>query len=71
MTPEQKTLADAVATGLNISPDPAYSDHWSRIYSLPDGGRLYISAGRGRGQLHISASVPDNLREHRPYYRDG
>jgi hypothetical protein len=22
------------------------------------------------GQLHISASVPDNLREHRPYYRD-
>ena len=23
------------------------------------------------GQLHISASVADNLREHRPYYREG
>ena len=71
MTPEQKQLADAVAAELNLKPDPAYTDHWSRIYALPDGGRLYISAGRLRGHLHISASVADNLREHRPYHRDG
>jgi len=71
MTPEQKQLADAVAAELNIRPDPAYKDNWSRIYALPDGGRLYISTGRVRGHLHISASVADNLREHRPYRRDG
>lgn len=71
MTTEQKTLADAVAAELKIRPDPAYTDHWSRIYALPDGGRLYISAGRVRGHLHISASVADSLREHRPYHRDG
>lgn len=71
MTPEQLKLADAVAAELNVRPDPAYTDHWSRIYSLPDGGRLYISAGRVRGHLHISASVADSLREHRPYHREG
>ena len=71
MTPEQKQLADAVAAELNVKPDPAYTDHWSRIYALPDGGRLYFSAGRLRGHLHISASVADSLREHRPYHRDG
>lgn len=60
-----------MAAELSIKPDPAYTDHWSRIYSLPDGGKLYISAGRGRGQLHISASVADSLREHRPYHREG
>jgi hypothetical protein len=31
MTPEQKQLADAVAAELNVKPDPAYPDHWSRI----------------------------------------
>jgi hypothetical protein len=71
MTPEQKQLADAVAAELNLKPDPAYTDHWSRIYALPDGGRLYFSTGRVRGHLHISASVADGLREHRPYHRDG
>ena len=71
MTPEQKQLADAVAAELNLKPDPAYTDHWSRVFALPDGGRLYFSAGRVRGHLHISASVADNLREHRPYHRDG
>ena len=38
---------------------------------MPDGGRLYFSSGRQRGQLHISASVAESLREHRPYYREG
>jgi hypothetical protein len=71
MTPEQKALADAVAAELNIRPDPAYTDHWSSIYALPGRGRLYISAGRVRGHLHISASVADSLREHRPYHREG
>ena len=56
---------------LDLQPAPGYDDHWSRIFALPDGGRLYISAGRQRGHLHISASVADHLREHRPYYRDG
>lgn len=41
------------------------------MFSLADGGKLYLSSGRQRGQLNISASVPDSLREHRPYYRDG
>jgi hypothetical protein len=71
MTPEQKTLADAVAAELNVKPHPAYAGHWSRICALPDGGRLYFSGGRVRGHLHISASVANSLREHRPYYRDG
>ena len=70
MTPEQKALADAVAALLGLHPAPGYEDCWARILALPDGGRLCISAGRGRGQLHISASVADHLREHRPYYRD-
>jgi hypothetical protein len=71
MTPEQTKLADAVAALLSLKPAPGYEDRWARILALPDGGRLCISTGRGRGQLHISASVADNLREHRPYYRDG
>jgi len=41
------------------------------VFVLPDGGKLYFSSGRQRGQLHISASVADSLREHKPYYRDG
>jgi len=56
MTPEQKALADAVAALLKLQPAPGYEDHWARILVLPDGVRLCISAGRGRGQLHISAS---------------
>jgi hypothetical protein len=71
MSPEQITLADNVAALLNLQLAPGYEDHWSRIFALPDGGRLYISAGRQREQLHISTSVADSLREHRPYYRDG
>jgi hypothetical protein len=71
MTPEQKALADAVAAQLNLTPAPSCEDHWGRVFSLPDGGKLYFSAGRQRGQVHVSASVPDSLREHRPYYRDG
>jgi len=71
MSPEQIKLADAVAALLNLSLAPGFEDHWSRTYSLPDGGRLYISAGRQRGQLHVSTSVADSLREHRPYYREG
>jgi hypothetical protein len=71
MTPEQKALADAVAAQLNFAPAPGCEDHWGRVFSLPDGGRLYFSSGRQRGQLHISASVANGLREHRPYYREG
>ena len=71
MTPEQIKLAEAVAALLNLSPAPGYDGHWARLFSLPDGGRLCISSGRSRGQLHISTSVPDGLRECRPYYRDG
>src|ERR1035437_4532605 len=69
MTPEQKALAVAVAAQLSIQPAPGFDDHWGPVFSLPDGGRLYFSSGRQRGQLHISGSVPDKLREHRPYYR--
>lgn len=69
MTPEQRALADAVAAELNLKPAAGFDGHWARVFTLPDGGRLFFSAGRQRGQLHISASVPDNLREHRPYYR--
>src|ERR1035437_9561300 len=69
MTPEQKALAVAVAAQLNLQPTPGFDDHWGPVFSLPDGGRLYFSSGRQRGQLHISASVANGLREHRPYYR--
>ena len=71
MTPEQQALADAVAAELNLAPAPGFDDHWARVFNLPDGGRLYFSCGRQRGQLHISASVANSLREHRPYYREG
>ena len=71
MTPEQKALAVAVAAQLNLQPTPGFDDHWGPVFSLPDGGRLYFSSGRQRGQLHISASVANSLREHRPYYREG
>ena len=71
MTPEQKALADAVATQLDLAPASGFDGHWARVFALPNGGRLYSSTGWQRGQLHISASVADSLREHRPYYRDG
>ena len=71
MTPEQLKLADAVAALLNLQLAPGYEDHWSRVLALPEGGRLFFSTGRQRGQLHISAGVADQLREHRPYYREG
>jgi hypothetical protein len=71
MTPEQKALAVAEAAQLNLQPTPGTEDHWGPVFSLPDGGRLYFSSGRQRGQLHISASVANGLREHRPYYREG
>jgi hypothetical protein len=71
MTPEQQTLADAVAAQLDLPPAPNFESHWARVSTLPDGGRLYFGAGRQHGHLHISTSVPDHLRDHRPYYRDG
>jgi hypothetical protein len=71
MTPEQKALAEAVARELHLQPAAGFDDHWARIFSLPDGGRLYFAAGRQQGQLHISTSVADSLREYRAYYRDG
>jgi len=71
MTPEQTSLAEAVAAQLNLPPAPGFDAHWARVFTLPDGGRLYISAGRQRGHLHVSASVADSLRDHRPYYRNG
>ena len=71
MTPEQTTLANAVAAQLNLPPAPGFDAHWARVFTLPDGGRLFFSAGRQRGQLHISASVAEGLRDHRPYYRAG
>jgi hypothetical protein len=70
MTPEQNTLADAVATELKLAPAQGLEGHWARVFDLPDGGRLYVQAGRQHGQLHISASVANSLREHRPYYRE-
>ncbi len=60
-----------MATELGLKLAPGYDDHWARVYSLPNGGTLHFSAGRQRGQLHVSASVATSLREHRPYYRDG
>jgi hypothetical protein len=71
MTPEQQAKADAVAAELNLALAPGFDGHWSRVFDLPDGGRLYFSSGQQRGQLHISASVANDLREHRPYYREG
>jgi hypothetical protein len=71
MTPEQRAQADAVAAELNLAPAPGFADHWARVFTLPDGGRLFFSAGRERGHLHISASVAESLRQHRPYYREG
>ena len=71
MSPNQIKLADAVATQLGLQPAPGCDGHWARVFALPDGGRLYFSAGRQRGQLNISASVADKVREHRPYYRGG
>ena len=71
MTPEHKILADAVAAQLNLKVASNSADTWARVFSLPNGGRLHFSGGRGPGQLHISASLPDGLREHRSYYRDG
>jgi hypothetical protein len=71
MTPEQQTLADAVAAELNLSPAQGFDGHWARVFDLSDGGRLFFQAARERGQLHISASVANNLRDHRPYYREG
>src|ERR1017187_2432249 len=71
MTPEQAKLADAVAAHLGLQPAPGFDGHWSRVFALPDGGRLYVSTGRQRGQLNISTSVANDLREHKPYYRAG
>ncbi|MCX6926225.1 MAG: hypothetical protein NT154_23910 [Verrucomicrobia bacterium] len=71
MTPEQQALANAVAAELNLAPAPGFDGHWARVFDLPDGGRLFFQAARDRGQLHISASVAERLREHRPYYRQG
>ena len=71
MTPEQLTQADAVAAELNLPPAPGFDGHWARVFALADGGRLFVQAGRQRGQLHISASVANSLHEHRPYYREG
>jgi hypothetical protein len=71
MTPEQRALADAVAAQLDLKPTPGYEDHRARTFSLPDGGKLHFSAGRQHGHLHISTSVAGDLREHRPYYREG
>lgn len=71
MSPDQIKLAEAVAAQLGLQPAPGFDDHWARVFALPDGGRLYVSGGRQRGQLNISTSVMDGLREHRPYYREG
>ena len=71
MTPEQITLADAVAAQLGLQPAPDSDGHWARVFALPDGGTLYVHAGRQRGQLNISTSVANDLREHRAYYREG
>jgi hypothetical protein len=71
MTPEQKALIDAVAAELHLKTAPGYEDHWACIFTLPDGGRLYFSTGRQKGSLHVSAGLPDNLRDHRAYYRSG
>jgi hypothetical protein len=71
MTPEQRALADVVAAELKLVPAQGFDGHWARVFDLPDGGRLFIQGARQRGQLHISASVAERLRKHRPYYREG
>src|ERR1035437_5755580 len=71
MTPEQTKLADAVAAQLGLPPAPSTDGHWARVFTLPDGGSLYVHAGRQRGQLNLSASVANDLREHKPFYRAG
>ena len=71
MSPDQIKLADTVAAQLGLQPAPGFDGHWARVFALPDGGRLYLQAGRQRGQLSISTSVANDLREHRPYYRAG
>jgi hypothetical protein len=71
MTPEQAKLADAVAAHLGLPPAPGIDGHWARVFALPDGGSLYVHAGRQRGQLNLSTSVANDLREHKPYYRAG
>ncbi len=71
MTPEQSAMADAVAAELKLAAAPGFDQHWARVFTLPDGGRLYFSAGRQRGQLNVSSSVTERLRGHRPYYREG
>lgn len=71
MNSTQQALAHAVAAQLQLSPAPAYDGHWAKVFLLTGGGKLFVSAGRQRGQLNISASLPDGLRDHRPYYRDG
>jgi hypothetical protein len=71
MTPEQRAQADAVAAQLGLQPAPGFDGHWARVFTLPDGGRLFFSAGREHGHLHISASVAESLWQHRPYYREG
>src|SRR5271170_3208501 len=70
MTPEQTALANAVAAKLGLQPAPGFDGSWARVFALPDGGRLYVSSGRQRGHLNISASVADSLREHKASYRD-
>ncbi len=71
MTPDQKTLADAVAKELGLKLAPGYDSNWARAYVLDDGGRLHVTAGRQAGHLNWSTCVAHNLREHRPYHRDG
>jgi hypothetical protein len=69
MTPEQTKLAEAVAAQLHLQPAAGFDSNWSRVFTLPDGGRLHICAGRQPGQLNISTGVAESLRDHRPYYR--
>ncbi len=71
MTAEQRALADAVAAELQIAPAAGFDGHWARVFDLPDGGRLFFQAARDSSLLHISASVAERLRDHRPYYRQG
>jgi hypothetical protein len=71
MTPEQQALADAVGAELKLLPAPGFDGHWARVFALADGGGLYVQVGRQRGQLNISTSVANDLREHKPYYREG
>ena len=49
-SPEQSTLADAVAAELNLTTAPGFDHQWTRVFALPDGGSLYISAARHKGE---------------------